>query len=164
LEITLLGTGSFSYTTDLTEDGFGGSCPTAMYVYNVDLSTCSNGAVNVAPPVTKIFDYTACVGDELQLILPNSNCSNDPIAELNLVSNDIVEVLGINSNGLLDVKLLRTGSYSISTESSVDCSVTIHEFSFIRQAGCAETTNSDEVVLTDFPWLLDIIDLNNCAG
>ena len=86
------------------------------------------------------------------------------MADLMPVSNEIVEVLGINSNGLLDVKLLSTGSYAISTESSTDCSVTIHEFSFISQAGCAETTNSDEQIFTDFPWLLDIVAVNNCTG
>ena len=163
LDITLLGTGSFSYSTNETEDNFGGSCPTATYIYNVNLSGCVGGSVAVEPPVTKVFDYTACVGDELQLILPTSNCQNTPMTDQLPVSNDVLEILGLNGS-LLQVRVLRAGSYSISTEASVDCSTTIHEYSFVGQPGCGQTTNSDEQVLVDFPWLLDIIDVDNCSG
>ena len=163
LDITLLGTGSFSYATNETEDMFGGTCPTANYVYNVSVDACAGGGVGVEPPVTKIFDYIACVGDEVQLILPTSNCQNIPMPDQLPASNDVLEILGLNGS-LLQVRVLSGGSYSISTEASADCSVTIHEYSFVGHAGCAETTNGDEQVLIDFPWLLDIIDVNNCSG
>ena len=130
LEVRLLNNGSFSYSTQVSEDLNQVSCPTATYVYNVDVTACEGEESN-----TRIFDYQACVGDQLTLPIPAlTNCSMDRVVE----NEAIVEVLSMDPISM-DVRLLKAGHMEVSVISNESgCTNASHVFSFVTSPDCGE--------------------------
>lgn len=130
LEIRLLNNGTFTYSTEVDSDLNQVSCPTATYVYQVDVTACEGGEAN-----TRIYDYQACVGDQLTLPIPAStNCSRDRVLE----NESVVEVLSINPNSM-EVKLLKAGHMAVSvTGNELGCANASHLFSFVTRPDCEE--------------------------
>jgi len=92
LEVRLLGNGSFTYSINEEADLDGVTCPTATYAYTVNVLDCINDE-----PITKIFDYRACVGDKITLPVPTSlNCDADHILD----NEEIVEVLAMTPTSM----------------------------------------------------------------
>ena len=134
LEVRLLQNGSFTYGIAEEQDLNGVTCPTATYQYNVQTNNCANSSF----PVTKVFDYSVCIGEELLLIRPNpGNCGYGPLPN----SNDYMEVLG-ETNNLIKVKVLQAGSFRMSNSentNSFSCPIVIHDVNFSTHVNCVES-------------------------
>lgn len=136
LEVRLLNNGSFSYTINQEEDPAGVSCPTAAYLYNVNLINCIGGDIEDQNIQTKVFDYRACIGDQMTLPIPASiNCYADHILDN---EEEAIQVLAMKSTSM-DIRLLKSGHVSVSAlGNEAGCANTSHLFSFVALPDCEQ--------------------------
>ena len=137
----------------------------AAYGLSTEVSTwtCGGGtsltvpidySIGSEPPVTKIFDYFACTGDVVDLLVPNfGNCPLDLPA-----STEVVEVLTLNQQ-FLTVRILDSGSFTFASVPNADCANVTHIYSFVIQPTCTV-----DPIFTNFPWLSTHINPTSCNG